>query len=360
MIEKQRPIRVLIVDDSAVVRQTLLSILSNNGNFIPSVAPDAYIAMAKMAKERPDVILLDLEMPGMDGMKFLTKIMAEDPIPVVICSGYATNGSQTAMRALEIGAVEVVAKPKIGVREFLTDSAVMLMDSLAAAAQAKLKINRIIPSAKLSADLILPKRRTNFIQGYDRIIAIGASTGGTEALRVVLEAMPANAPAMVIVQHMPEGFTAAFATRLNNCCRIEVKEACDGDKVFAGRALIAAGNRHMILARAGTQYLVHLQDGPLISRHRPSVDVLFRSAAQTAGRSAIGVIMTGMGDDGAEGLLELKQVGADTIAQDEESCVVFGMPHEAIIRGAVKEVLPLGQIADGILKRVANTTRLFN
>jgi two-component system chemotaxis response regulator CheB len=303
-------------------------------------------------------------MPKMDGLSFLEKIMADDPIPVVICSSMATSGSVHAMRALEAGAVEVVAKPQLGVKEFITDSAVLLIDALKGAARARLRCRRsgsvaVKPAEKLTADAVLPRRAPPAAARMllsERVIAIGASTGGTEALREVLAAVPPGAPGMVIVQHMPEMFTAAFAGRLNDLCKIEVKEAADGDQVTHGRALIAAGNRHMILARAGTGYVVRVQEGPLVSRHRPSVDVLFRSAAQVAGPHAVGVIMTGMGDDGAMGMLEMKQAGAYTIAQDEESCVVFGMPREAIELGAVDEVLPLSRITATMVRRAAART----
>lgn len=350
---RQRPIRVLVVDDSAVVRQAVLAILKRSPDFAVTIAADAVLATGKIARDRPDVILLDLELPRMHGLDFLAKLMDEDPIPVVVCSGVATAGSTMAVRALEAGAVEIVAKPKLGVREFLEDSAVQLMDALTAAAQAKLiPRHRRAPAEKLTADAVLPRRRPRR-GGGERIIAIGASTGGPAALRCVLETMPEDAPGIVIVQHMPEGFTAAFAARLDELCRIEVKEATDGDELHAGRALVAPGDRHMLLERGAGRYIVRVQGGPLVSRHRPSADVLFRSAAQTAGPDALGVIMTGMGDDGAQGLLEMKQAGAVTLVQDEESCVVFGMPHEAIVRGAADEVVALSQMSEVILRRAS-------
>jgi len=352
---REGPIKVLVVDDSAVVRQTMLAILGRSSDFTASAAADPLIAMGKIAKDRPDVIVLDLEMPKMDGMTFLEKIMAADPIPVVVCSGIAKSGSNTAMRALEAGAVEVVEKPQIGVKEFITDSAVVLTDAIRAAAAARVKTRRapavpLKPAEKLTADAVLPRRPPPSVIPADRIAVIGASTGGTEALRVVLEGLPPDGPGVVIVQHMPELFTAAFANRLNDICRVRVKEAADGDQVVCGRALIAPGNHHLLLARSGTHFVVRVQDGPLVSRHRPSVDVLFRSAAQVAGPAALGVIMTGMGDDGARGMLEMKQSGARTVAQDEDSCVVFGMPKEAIARGAVDEVMPLARIAPAIIR----------
>jgi len=341
-------IRVLVVDDSAVVRQTMLAILGTDAAFKVSVAADPLIAMRKMSDERPDVILLDLEMPRMDGITFLQKIMAEDPIPVVVCSGLAAAGSEGAMRALEAGAVDIVAKPRLGVRDFLHDSAVVLMEALVGAAEARVhrRAGAVAPAA------VAPSRsKPTLAITTDKVVAVGASTGGTEALRALLEALPPDAPGVVIVQHMPEVFTAAFAARLNQICRIEVKEATDGDRVIAGRALIAPGNRHTALVRSGAHYAVQVTDGPLVSRHRPSVDVLFRSVAHAAGANAVGVIMTGMGNDGAEGLLEMKRAGASTLAQDEESCVVFGMPKEAIALGAVDDVLPLHQLSAAILRR---------
>ncbi len=321
-----------------------------------ATAADPLIAMEKMRRQRPDVILLDLEMPRMDGLTFLQKIMAEDPIPVVVCSGLTGEGTEAALRAMEEGAVEIVTKPKLGVREFLHESAVMLLDAIRGAARARLKPlgPAFLRSAeqRLTADAVLPPfQKPPLTVTTDKVVAIGASTGGTEALRWVLEAMPPDVPGLVIVQHMPEMFTKAFAQRLNQTCRIEVKEAASGDRVIDGRALIAPGNRHALLVRSGAHYVVEVTDGPLVSRHRPSVDVLFRSVARAAGANAVGVIMTGMGDDGAEGLLEMKRAGAVTIAQDEASCVVFGMPKEAIARGAVDVVVALSQIPEVMLRK---------
>lgn len=324
-----------------------------------AVAADPFIAMDKMRRQRPDVIVLDLEMPRMDGLTFLQKIMTEDPIPVVICSALTGQGTSIALQAMEDGAVDVITKPRLGVREFLHESAVMLIDTVQAAARTRPRARRTAipqPSPRLTADAVLPLHpRPVLDQTTDKVVVIGASTGGTEALRVILEAMPPDVPGLVVVQHMPEGFTTAFAERLNLTCRIEVKEAGNGDRVVTGRALIAPGNLHTLVRRSGAQYTVDVIDGPLVSRHRPSVDVLFRSVAQAAGPNSIGVIMTGMGDDGAEGLLEMKRAGAVTIAQDEASCVVFGMPKEAIDRGAVDEVIPLSRIPEVILKRAYRT-----
>jgi two-component system chemotaxis response regulator CheB len=318
------------------------------------VAADPLIAMDKMKKFRPDVILLDLEMPRMDGLTFLQKIMAKNPVPVVVCSGLTGPRTDAAIRALEMGAVDIITKPQIGLRGFLEESAVLLEDTVRAAATARMR-KAVTPSSSAtkynSADVVIPySGATAGPHLREKIVAIGASTGGTEALLHVLEQMPENCPGIVAVQHMPEGFTAAYARRLNGICRIEVREAADGDKVAAGRAYIAPGNRHTLVRRIGTGYFLEVREGPLVSRHRPSVNVLFRSVAQAAGSSAVGILMTGMGDDGADGLLEMKQAEAFTVAQDEASCVVFGMPREAILRGAVDEVLSLVKIPGAILQ----------
>ncbi len=357
-----RPLTVMVVDDSAIVRQVMISVLSQDPGLTVVTAADPLIAMDKMKRTPPDVMVLDLEMPRMDGLTFLRKLMAEKPLPVVVCSALTGRGTETALRALEEGAVEVVAKPRLGVRDFLEGSGETLIEVVRAAAGAQLRHQRVpppkpappMPPPRLTADVVLPPAPAPTVRvATDRVIVMGASTGGTEALREILEAMPENCPGIVIVQHMPELFTKAFAERLDRICPITVKEATDGDSVSAGCALIAPGNRHTLLRRLGSHYTVVVTDGPLVSRHRPSVDVLFRSAAQAAGPNAIGVIMTGMGDDGAAGLLEMKRSGAGTIAQDEASCVVFGMPKEAISRGAVDEVVPLARIPGAILRRVA-------
>jgi len=361
-----RVLSVLVVDDSAVVRQAATAILSQDPGMVVTVAADPYIALDKMGRSRPDVILLDLEMPRMDGLTFLRKIMTEDPIPVVVCSGLAARGTATAIRALEEGAVAVIAKPQLGVRDFLHDSAATLIEVIREAAEVRVRRREIAaPLPRHTADVVLPhtpsaphRRRSDRRPGRtDVVIAIGASTGGTEALRTILTAMPEDAPGIVIVQHMPERFTAAFAQRLDPLCRIEVKEAAPGDRVQQGRALIAPGNRHLMVRRHGANYEVELADGPRVSRHRPSVDVLFRSVAQSVGAHAVGVILTGMGDDGAAGLLEMKRAGAATLAQDERTSVVFGMPKEAIERGAVDRVLGLPNIAAAILNPIGFSTR---
>ncbi len=348
-----RPLQVLVVDDSAVVRQTLTSLLALEG-IEAAAAADPYIAMEKISRQRPDVIVLDLELPRMHGLEFLARLMAEDPIPVVVCSALTGEGTNAAMRALEQGALAVVPKPRLNIREFLHESAVVLVDAVRGAAQARVERRRLAPSPRLTADAVLPPR-PGPAAGVpsDRIVAVGASTGGTEALTVLLQAMPHDGPGIVVVQHMPEGFTAAFAARLDGLCALDVKEAADGDRVRPGLALVAPGNRHTLVRRRGDGYEIELSDGPLVSRHRPSVDVLFRSVAQAAGAGAIGLLMTGMGDDGARGLLEMREAGAATLAQDESSCVVFGMPREAIARGAVDEVVGLDRLPAAILKRSA-------
>ncbi len=354
----KRRIDVLVVDDSALVRRVMTTVLSQEKRIAVMTASNPIIAMAKMKKTRPYVILLDLEMHRMDGLTFLRKITAEDPIPVVICSGHVGRGSEAALQAMEEGAVEVVAKPTVGIQEFFFESALMLIDTVLAAAQARRRtqVPAIRPaSPKLTADAVLPRpRRRAGLTATERIIAMGASTGGTEALRMVLEVMPPDAPGLVIVQHMPEEFTGAFARRLNQVCQIEVKEAAGGDEVVRGRALVAPGNQHMLLRRRAERYFVDVTGGALVSRHRPSVDVLFRSVAQAAGPNAVGVIMTGMGDDGARGLSEMKQAGAATLAQSQDTCVVFGMPKEAIDAGAVEEVVALQLIPSAILKQATS------
>ncbi len=346
-------INVLIVDDSAVVRQVLAAMLGEDGGItVIGAASDPLFAMEKMARQWPDVIVLDVEMPRMDGITFLKKIMAERPTPVVICSTLTEKGAETTMQALAAGAVGIVAKPKVGLKRFLQDASDDLVSAVKAAARAnvrRLAQVSICPTAKLSADAILPSTHHAMAETTDSVVAIGTSTGGTQALEAVLSALPQVCPGMVIVQHMPEKFTEAFAKRLDGVCRIEVREARNGDRVIPGRALIAPGGRHMLLKRSGAQYHVDIVDGPPVSRHRPSVDVLFRSVAQHAGRNALGVIMTGMGDDGARGLKEMHDVGARTVAQNEETCVVYGMPKEAVKLGAVDRVLPLGEIPMAII-----------
>lgn len=349
-------IKVLIVDDSSVVRQTLSSLLSSDeGIEVIGVAADPLFAAQKMRSIVPDVITLDIEMPRMDGLTFLKKLMQQHPIPVVICSTLTDNGSQSALKALEYGAVEIITKPKLGTKQFLEESRVQICDVVKAAAMARVKrrqaSSEVKVREKLTADVMLAKPSSKAMsRTTERVVVVGASTGGTEALKTFLEALPADSPGIVIVQHMPENFTANFAKRLDSLCAVTVKEAENGDSVLRGRVLIAPGNRHMLLKRSGARYYVEIKDGPLVSRHRPSVDVLFRSAARYAGPNAVGVIMTGMGDDGARGMLEMKEAGAAlTIAQDEETSVVFGMPKEAIKRNAADKILSLHSIPAAVL-----------
>jgi two-component system chemotaxis response regulator CheB len=349
------PIGVLIVDDSAVVRQVLSAALAHDPDiFVIAAVADPIFAFERMKKQWPDVIVTDVEMPRMDGVTFVRKIMTERPTPIVVCSSLTEKGAETTMQVLALGAVHVVTKPKVGLKDFLTDSADSLVSAIKAASRAKVRPLRpapppVKPHQKLSADAVLSAVETAaMVRTTERVVAIGSSTGGTQALEAVLTALPRVTPGIVVVQHMPEKFTAAFAARLNTLCPLEVREAQNRDRVLPGRVLIAPGGRHMILRRNGAQYHVEVRDGPPVNRHRPSVDVLFRSTAQAAGRNACGIIMTGMGDDGARGLLEMRDAGAHTVAQDEESSVVYGMPKEAVKLGAAASILPLSKIAGAI------------
>jgi two-component system chemotaxis response regulator CheB len=347
-------IRVLVVDDSAVVRQVMTEILNADpGITVINAAADPLIAIERMKKEWPDVIVTDVEMPRMDGVSFVRKIMSERPTPVVVCSSLTEKGAETTMDVLAAGALAVVSKPKLGVKQFLQDAARELTDAVKAAARAKLRAGSapLRPAPKVSADAVMPApdASTAMKATTERIVAIGTSTGGTQALERVLTALPRVSPGIVIVQHMPEAFTAAFAARLDSLCEIEVREAKNNDRVIPGRALIAPGGKHMALRRSGAYYYVDVIDGPLVNRHKPSVDVLFRSVAKHAGPNALGIIMTGMGDDGANGLLEMRQAGATTLGQDEASCVVYGMPKEAERRGAVMRQVSLDQVPREIL-----------
>ncbi len=354
-------IRVLIIDDSASVRQAMTAILSEDPAIeVIAAAADPFAAARYIQDEIPDVITLDVEMPRMDGVTFLRKLMSQKPIPVVMCSSLVEEGSETLLQALEAGAVDVILKPRMGVADHLNDAKMRIRETVKGAARARVRgrsaTGRVAATpAKLTADAVLPPPTGRAMsRTTEMVVCIGASTGGTEALREVLEALPANSPGIVIVQHMPESFTRAFARRLNSLCQVDVKEAEDGDTVMRGHVLIAPGGlRHMMLERQGARYVVAVKEGPLVSRHRPSVDVLFRSAARNAGSNAVGIIMTGMGDDGARGLLEMKQAGARTFAQDEASSVVFGMPKEAIARGAADRVIPLSAIARELLQATA-------
>ncbi|NIA52903.1 chemotaxis response regulator protein-glutamate methylesterase [Massilia sp. TW-1] len=358
-----KTIDVMVVDDSAVVRKVVGEMLqAAPGVRLLHAVSDPLLAIERMKLAWPDVIVLDVEMPRMDGITFLRKIMAERPTPVVICSTLTEKGAETTMAALAAGAVSIITKPKLGLKDFLADSAAELVAAVRAAAQVdvrRLAARVARPSApvpaKLTADAVLPAAAEGrgLLRTTERVVAIGTSTGGTLALEEVLTQLPRVTPGIVIVQHMPEKFTAAFAERLNGLCQIDVREARHGDRVLPGRALIAPGGKHMLLRRDGAQYCVDVIDGPLVNRHRPSVDVLFRSVAKHAGANALGVIMTGMGDDGAAGLLEMRKAGARTVAQDEDSCVVYGMPKEAVKRGGVEKSVPLKLIDREILQQLA-------
>lgn len=345
-------IRVLLVDDSAVVRQVLATMIdSAPGLRVVATAMDPVVAMEKMAREWPDVILLDVEMPRMDGISFLKKIMAERPTPVVICSTLTEVGASTTLQALAAGAVSFVTKPRSGLKSFLEESAATIVSAVREAAQARPRrqsppASRPVEPAGPAGSMVSADRRG--LATTEKVIAIGTSTGGTQALERILCELPRIVPGIVVVQHMPEKFTASFARRLDGLCEVEVREAAHGDRVLPGRVLIAPGGKHMRVVRSGALYQVEVVDGPAVNRHKPSVDVLFRSVARYAGANAVGIIMTGMGDDGARGLLEMHRQGARTVAQDEASCVVFGMPREAIRLGGVDVVIPLDRIAGEI------------
>ncbi|MEJ6472713.1 chemotaxis response regulator protein-glutamate methylesterase [Pseudoalteromonas piscicida] len=342
-----RKIKVLIVDDSAVVRQVLQDMLLGQSDIeVIGAAADPYIAVDKMRGNWPDVITLDVEMPRMDGITFLRKIMAKRPTPVVICSSLTEQGAQTTMEALSAGAVAIFTKPQLGVKSYLKEAKAELLEAIRSAASAKVKKLDIAPSVGQINTSSVSKRPRNqaMTKTTERVIAIGTSTGGTTALEYILKPLAADTSGIVIVQHMPEKFTAAFAARLNGICKIEVKEAQDGDRVRPGRALIAPGGQHLSLTRSGAFYYVKVKPGPAVNRHCPSVDVMFRSVAMVAGHNACGIILTGMGADGAKGLLEMREAGAHTVAQDEQSSVVFGMPKEAIKLGGAAEVIALEEV----------------
>lgn len=348
-MEVNTPIKVLVVDDSAVVRKVFAEELSRErGIEVVGTAPDPYVARDKIVRLKPDVLTLDIEMPRMDGITFLKKLMRYYPLPVIIVSSLTSKGSDLAFEALSLGALEVISKPSVSYS--VGDMSLQLADKIRAVAGIKVAcrgVNKINAELKPAAATKALSSTTN------KVIAIGASTGGTEALKTVLTQMPSNAPGIVVVQHMPARFTTSFADRLNSLCALQVKEAEDGDTVVNGRALIAPGNYHMLLKRSGASYYVQVKKGPLVHHQRPSVDVLFKSAAEYAGSNGLGIILTGMGADGAEGLLRMRQTGAGTIAQDEKTCVVFGMPKEAIRIEAAEEIAPLSDIAATALDMAA-------
>lgn len=355
-------IKVLVVDDSAVIRQVMTQIIRSDSSLeLDAAVVDPIFAMKRMELNWPDVIVLDVEMPRMDGITFLKKIMSEHPTPVVMCSTLTATGTETALEAMAAGAIDIITKPKMGAKAHLLDvnkeilsviksaSRARNLDKLKTTSRIKNKVSAPI-AKKFTADAILDKATSAMTHTTESIVAIGTSTGGTQALEEVLTALPKVSPGIVVVQHMPEKFTAAFANRLNGICDVEVREAKDQDRVLPGVVLIAPGGKHMTLKRSGAFYLVEVKDGPLVNRHRPSVDVLFRSVAKFAGKNALGIIMTGMGDDGARGLFEMREVGSKTLGQNEATCIVYGMPKEALKLGAVEEEVDLDDIATRIVR----------
>ncbi len=348
------PIKVVIVDDSALIRSVLKKILEQAPDIrVVGVAPDPLVAREIIRATNPDVITLDVEMPKMDGLVFLEKLMRLRPTAVLMISSFTERSSEVTLRALELGAVDFVTKPKLDIAAGMQEYGEMIVEKIRAAHQAKLKKpSPLQVSERLSADAVLPAL-ANRITSTEKLIIIGASTGGTEAIKEVLIRMPADCPGILITQHMPEAFTRSFANRLDSVCKIAVKEAEQGDRVLPGHAYIAPGHSHLLLKRSGANYMCELNDGPPVNRHRPSVDVLFRSAANCAGQNAIGVILTGMGKDGAAGMLEMKQAGAYNFSQDEATCVVYGMPKEAVAMGGVDEIVPLNDIAQRILAHLS-------
>ncbi|ATG21490.1 chemotaxis response regulator protein-glutamate methylesterase [Ralstonia pickettii] len=360
----KRKIQVLCIDDSALIRSILKEIINAQPDMeVVGVAPDPIIARDLIKQTNPDVLTLDVEMPKMDGLDFLEKLMRLRPTPVVMISSLTERGSEATLRALELGAVDFVAKPKLGMRDGMNEYADQIADKIRAAARARLRPRAAAPAAATAAPQGAQVRaehapaapapaRTHF-SSTEKLIIVGASTGGTEAIKDFLLEMPPDCPGILIVQHMPAGFTTSFAKRLDGLCRIRVKEAVHGERVLPGHAYIAPGDMHLSLGRSGANYVTELDEGPPVNRHRPAVDVLFRSAARNAGANALGVILTGMGKDGAAGMLEMRNAGAYNVAQDEASCVVYGMPKEAVAHGGVHEVLPLSQIGPHVLARLS-------
>jgi two-component system chemotaxis response regulator CheB len=356
-------IKVLCVDDSALIRSLMTEIINSQPDMtVVATAPDPLVARDLIKQHNPDVLTLDVEMPRMDGLDFLEKLMRLRPMPVVMVSSLTERGSEITLRALELGAVDFVTKPKVGIRDGMLDYSEKLADKIRAAARARVRQaapaqHAAAASAQAGAAAHAPSHAPLFnnpLVSTEKLIIVGASTGGTEAIREVLVPLPPDAPAVLIAQHMPPGFTKSFAQRLNGLCRITVKEAEHGERVLPGHAYIAPGHAHLLLARSGANYIAHLSDDPPVNRHRPSVDVLFRSAAQHAGKNAVGVILTGMGRDGAAGLLDMRKAGAYTLAQDEASCIVFGMPREAIAMGAADEIASLSEMSRRVMTRLAS------
>jgi two-component system, chemotaxis family, protein-glutamate methylesterase/glutaminase len=348
-------IKVLCVDDSALVRSLMTEIINSQPDMhVCATAPDPLVARELIKQHNPDVLTLDVEMPRMDGLDFLEKLMRLRPMPVVMVSSLTERGNEITLRALELGAVDFVTKPKVGIREGMLDYAEKLADKIRAASRARVKQVTHAAQTQTHAAQKPAPHFNNPLVSTEKLVIVGASTGGTEAIREVLVPLPPDAPAVLIAQHMPPGFTKSFAQRLNGLCRITVKEAEHGERVLPGHAYIAPGHAHLVLARSGANYVAHLSDAPPVNRHRPSVDVLFRSAAQHAGKNAIGVILTGMGRDGAAGLLDMQNAGAYTLAQDEASCVVFGMPREAIAMGGASEIAPLSEMSRRVMARLAS------
>ncbi|HKT95019.1 MAG TPA: chemotaxis response regulator protein-glutamate methylesterase [Paraburkholderia sp.] len=371
-------IKVLCVDDSALIRSLMTEIINGQPDMtVVATAPDPLVARELIKQHNPDVLTLDVEMPRMDGLDFLEKLMRLRPMPVVMVSSLTERGNEITLRALELGAVDFVTKPKVGIRDGMLEYAEKLADKVRAASRARVRpaarahapasaaagagAHAAHPagtpgthSAHPHAPVHAAPMINNPLVSTEKLVIVGASTGGTEAIREVLQPLPPDAPAVLIAQHMPPGFTKSFAQRLNGLCRITVKEAEHGERVLPGHAYIAPGHAHLLLARSGANYIAHLSDEAPVNRHRPSVDVLFRSAALHAGKNAIGVILTGMGRDGAAGLLEMRQAGAFTFAQDEASCIVFGMPREAIAMGAADEIAPLAEMSRRVMTRLAS------